>query len=105
MGISAGTALGGAMIDADKASPQSDQGSKGFIADILTETNGYALHRFQIFAWTIVLGVIFVSTVVDELVMPEFSTSLLTLMGISSGTYIGFRLPGQGKATAPDSSG
>jgi hypothetical protein len=25
--------------------------------------------------------------------MPEFSTTLLGLMGISSGTYLGFKLP------------
>jgi hypothetical protein len=25
--------------------------------------------------------------------MPEFSTTLLALMGISSGTYLGFKIP------------
>jgi hypothetical protein len=28
--------------------------------------------------------------------MPEFSATMLALMGISSGTYIGFKLPMRG---------
>jgi hypothetical protein len=69
--------------------------SHGFIRDILSDSSGYSFHRFQIFAWTIVLGVIFVSSVYNELTMPEFSPTLLGLMGISSGTYIGFKFPEQ----------
>lgn len=67
--------------------------SRGFLRDILSDASGYSFHRFQIFAWTIVLGVIFVSSVYNELTMPEFSATLLGLMGISSGTYIGFKFP------------
>ena len=69
--------------------------SGGFLRDILGDSSGYSFHRFQIFAWTIVLGVIFVSSVYNRLSMPEFSTTLLGLMGISSGTYIGFKFPEQ----------
>jgi hypothetical protein len=69
--------------------------SAGFLRDILSDSSGYSFHRFQIFAWTIVLGVIFVSSVYNGLTMPEFSTTLLGLMGISSGTYIGFKFPEQ----------
>jgi len=67
--------------------------SKGFLNDILSDSSGYSFHRFQIFAWTIVLGIIFLSSVFNNLTMPEFSTTLLGLMGISSGTYIGFKFP------------
>jgi len=67
--------------------------SKGFLRDILSDSSGYSFHRFQIFAWTIVLGIIFVSSVYNKLTMPEFSATLLGLMGISSGTYIGFKFP------------
>ena len=35
--------------------------SGGFLRDILSDGSGYSFHRFQIFAWTIVLGIIFVS--------------------------------------------
>jgi hypothetical protein len=75
--------------------PQSAGVSAGFLRDILSDSSGYSFHRFQIFAWTIVLGVIFVSSVYNGLTMPEFSTTLLGLMGISSGTYIGFKFPEQ----------
>jgi hypothetical protein len=67
--------------------------SKGFLRDILSDSSGYSFHRFQIFAWTIVLGIIFISSVYNNLTMPEFSATLLGLMGISSGTYIGFKFP------------
>jgi molybdopterin converting factor small subunit len=69
--------------------------SRGFLQDILADASGYSFHRFQIFAWTIVLGIIFVSSVYNSLTMPEFSATLLGLMGLSSGTYIGFKFPEQ----------
>ena len=67
--------------------------SKGFIHDILSSGEGVGFHRFQMAAWTLVLGIIFVRSVYRELTMPEFDTSLLGLMGLSSGTYIGFKFP------------
>lgn len=69
--------------------------SSGFLRDILSDSSGYSFHRFQIFAWTIVLGIIFVSSVYNNLTMPEFSATLLGLMGLSAGTYIGFKFPEQ----------
>jgi hypothetical protein len=77
----------------DLIPPASAGVSAGFLRDILSDANGYSFHRFQIFAWTIVLGVMFVSSVYNGLTMPEFSATLLGLMGISSGTYIGFKFP------------
>jgi hypothetical protein len=71
------------------------QTSNGFLRDILSDGSGYSFHRFQIFAWTIVLGIIFVSSVYNDLTMPEFSATLLGLMGLSAGTYIGFKFPEQ----------
>jgi hypothetical protein len=73
--------------------PLSPNASVSFLRDILSDSSGYSFHRFQIFAWTIVLGIIFVSAVYNSLNMPEFSATLLGLMGISSGTYIGFKFP------------
>ena len=77
------------------SSQQSATVSSGFLRDILSDSSGYSFHRFQIFAWTIVLGIIFVSSVYNNLNMPEFSTTLLGLMGLSAGTYIGFKFPEQ----------
>lgn len=73
--------------------PASAGVSRGLLPDILSDGAGYSFHRFQIFAWTIVLGIIFVSSVYNNLTMPEFSATLSGLMGISSGTYIGFKFP------------
>ena len=74
---------------------QSPTVSSGFLRDILSDSSGYSFHRFQIFAWTIVLGIIFVSSVYNNLTMPEFSPTVLGLMGLSAGTYIGFKFPEQ----------
>ena len=67
--------------------------SKGFLNDILSDGESVSFHRFQIAVWTIVLGVVFVWSVYRNITMPEFDASLLTLMGISSGTYLGFKFP------------
>jgi len=74
---------------------QAPTASAGFLRDILSDGSGYSFHRFQIFAWTIVLGIIFISSVYNNLTMPEFSSTLLGLMGLSAGTYIGFKFPEQ----------
>lgn len=71
------------------------KGTHGFLSDLLSDGNGYSFHRFQIFVWTIILGIIFVVSVLHELAMPQFSDTLLALMGISSGTYLGFKFPEQ----------
>ena len=67
--------------------------SKGFVVDLLNDGDGVSFHRFQIVIWTIVLGVVFVWSVYRNISMPEFDASLLTLMGISAGTYVGFKFP------------
>jgi hypothetical protein len=69
--------------------------SQGMLIDILRDDTGVTFHRFQMVGWTLVLGVVFVTSVYRELVMPDFSATLLGLMGISSGTYLGFKLPQQ----------
>lgn len=68
---------------------------KGFLNDILSDSGGVSLYRFQIAVWTLVLGYIFIFTVWNSLKMPEFDNTLLALMGISSGTYLGFKIPEQ----------
>lgn len=66
--------------------------SRGLI-DVLRDGEGVSFHRFQIVVWTIVLGLVFVRSVILQLIMPDFDATLLGLMGISSGTYIGFKFP------------
>lgn len=66
--------------------------SHGFFEDVLTDDVGISFHRFQMFVWTIVLAVFFIEDVLNNLAMPEFGSTLLALMGISSGTYLGFMI-------------
>ncbi|MFZ0797976.1 MAG: hypothetical protein WCA13_09720 [Terriglobales bacterium] len=67
--------------------------SHGFVQDVLNDGDSISFHRFQIAIWTIVLGAVFIWAVYRNISMPEFDASLLTLMGISSGTYVGFKFP------------
>ncbi|HEY9401457.1 MAG TPA: hypothetical protein VIQ24_02095, partial [Pyrinomonadaceae bacterium] len=63
-------------------------GHVNFYTDLVSDSHGVNFHRFQMIVWTIVLGFIFVDSVLSRLSMPQFSTTVLTLMGISSGTYL-----------------
>ena len=65
--------------------------SQGWFTDITTDLNGTALHRLQVFCWTVTLGCIFVYLAYRNLSMPEFNGTLLALMGISSAGYVGFK--------------
>lgn len=66
---------------------ENDSKSKGLLLDILTDGNSISLHRLQLVIFTIFLGIYFLWQVVYGLALPEFSTTMLLLMGISSGTY------------------
>ncbi len=118
LGIGSATALGANIIDTEKpgAAADADAGaaqpqpavsspkgtvSQGFLRDVLSDGEGVSLYRFQLFVWTLVLGVIFIASVYDGLEMPQFNPTLLGLMGISSGTYLGFKVPEN--RTAPGS--
>jgi len=98
IGISAGTALGAVLIDASGpgsvAASVTPHPSTGFFNDIFSDEQGkVTFHRFQIFVWSIILGIIFIASVYRVLAMPDFPGELLALMGISSGTYLGFKFP------------
>lgn len=77
----------------DTVVPPDEHKSEGFLTDILSDENGISLHRVQMVGWTLVLGLVFVAEVVNKLAMPVFDPTLLGLMGISSGAFIGFKLP------------
>jgi hypothetical protein len=89
MGISFGSSLLAAQAD---GGAQFQKSTGNFIKDLLESGNGPEFHRFQMILFTIILMVIFVVKVANTLVMPEFDATLLALMGISSGAYIGFKL-------------
>ena len=67
--------------------------SMGPLKDLFCDRDGVSFHRFQIIVWTVVLGAVFINAVHLELAMPDFDATLLGLMGLSAGTYIGFKFP------------
>jgi hypothetical protein len=68
--------------------------TEGFLSDIMTDPEGgISFHRFQMFVWTLILGMLFLYSVWHRLSMPEFGGTLLALLGISAGTYLGFKIP------------
>ncbi|HXO30694.1 MAG TPA: hypothetical protein VOA80_25370 [Thermoanaerobaculia bacterium] len=82
-----------AEIEAQLAKLPKLKQSKSLWIDILSDENGVSFHRLQVMIWTLVLSVIFVVSVYQRLDMPDFDNQLLALMGISNGTYLGFKLP------------
>lgn len=110
LGIGSSTALAATLIDKEKTTGSVTGGSdapsptaaapavkgavsEGFLRDVLSDNEGISLYRLQLFAWTLVLGIIFIDSVYEGLQMPQFNPTLLGLMGISSGTYLGFKVP------------
>src|SRR5204863_4239476 len=67
--------------------------TQGFFKDLLNDINGPTIHRWQILAWTLVIGGIFVIGVYSGLEIPGLGNTLLILMGISGGLYLGFKIP------------
>lgn len=90
MGISSATAVVAAALP--KREEEAAAESRGW-RDLVSDENGIALDRLQVVVWTVILSGVFVTSVVWDLSMPEFNTTLLALMGISAGTYVGFKLP------------
>jgi hypothetical protein len=81
--------------------PPAEAKSQGFLTDIMSDENGVSIHRFQMVVWTVVLTLIFVCEVYKTLSMPEFNNTLLTLMGISSGTYVTLKIPEKKSVVQP----
>ncbi len=69
--------------------------SGGLLVDLLSDAQGQSFHRFQIVVWTLVLTMLFVISVWRRLAMPDFTSTMLGLLGISAGTYLGFKFPEQ----------
>jgi hypothetical protein len=98
VGISAATALAAVAMTPSRG----PRASEGFMRDLISDDRGVvALDRLQVVVWTLVLGGIFLTSVLWDLTMPEFSATMLALMGISSGTYIGFKLPLKNEERVP----
>ena len=92
LGISAITGVGATSIDGQK-----DPSKRSFFFDILSEkpagatAAGVTIHRVVMATWTIILGGVFLSTVLYTQCFPNFDATLLTLTGLTSGLYVGFK--------------
>lgn len=88
IGISGATGLAAAAIDQGGA----PKPTRNFLADILSDDGGDPqIHRIQVVLWTLVLGSVFVWNVVNSLILTDFDTNLLLLIGVANGIYAGFK--------------
>jgi hypothetical protein len=118
MGISGATGLGSVLINSNPAQPvqppplrqnqkpeQNPQPARPnrlqlfletmsrWFTDIISDGKGVCFQRLQVVIWTLILGFVFAWTVANTCSMPEFENTLLVLMGISNGLYLGFKIP------------
>jgi hypothetical protein len=74
----------------------------GLIKDLLMDPNGNSLHRLQLVLFTVLFGAYVISRVyqasatdLPKALSELFSTEQLALMGVASGVYLGFKVPGK----------
>jgi hypothetical protein len=103
LGISAGTTVAGRVIDNSQNNDPSvtlhqHTPSEGFWMDILSDQQGISIHRFQAVLFNIAFGLAFISQFITSIpatdifgstiTLPDFDTTTLGLIGISSATYV-----------------
>jgi hypothetical protein len=103
LGISATTGIGAVAINTNAGAARANPWSfpmmnfytkwRGFsfFIDLLCERETMSFHRVQLIVWTIVLAFVFVRSVFNSLGMPTFDPTLLILVGIINGTYLGMK--------------
>jgi len=72
--------------------PGQEKPSRGFISDILSDNEGLSFSRFQLVIWTMILLMVFLSSMYDVFAIPNLDVPLLLLMCIGSVTYLGFKV-------------
>lgn len=101
LGISSVTTATGRLIDVSEQQNTAivrsqNQESQNFVLDILSDTGGVDIHRFQTVVFNLSFGIWFICTVLYYLgnypgnvndIIPVVSTNNLILLGVSSGTY------------------
>lgn len=104
LGISGGTSVIAKIIDVShKNAAQSNTlisaqqfkdsyRSQGLLTDIMSDEKGISVHRFQLVLFTAGLGIYFIWHVIYYLQMPDYSTTLLLLIGVSNTTYAGLKI-------------
>ena len=90
IGIAGVSGIAARIVDKDTV-PANPPQSDGFFEDILSGGSSAGLHRIQMFAWTLILGAIFIWTAVWSFTFPNFDNNLLILAGVINGVYLGFK--------------
>jgi hypothetical protein len=76
-----------------------DDGTDGFLLDLLSDNNGASISRFQAIAFNVIFGVWFVVVVwhnlgqvpLPEQIIPKIDATNLVLLGIGSGGYLALK--------------
>jgi hypothetical protein len=72
-------------------SPVAPLPTRGFLTDIISEGQDAEVSKLQMLVWNGVLGVVFFWESLSDWQMPSFNENLMTLLGISSRAYIGYK--------------
>lgn len=97
LGISAGTTTVGKIIDDSQKNIQRHQNhpSRGLLIDLLSDEKGVSVHRLQNVIWNVIVAIIYIRYVFIKEAFPNdtvISDTLLMLMGISTGAYLGIKV-------------
>lgn len=74
--------------------------SQGFFNDLISEGGEPEIARLQMLVWNFILGIVFIWQSIFQWTMPTFDPTLMTLLGISSATYVGFKFTPKRRAKA-----
>lgn len=100
LGISIGTTTTARVIDNTEINngilrhQDNHENSLGFFNNILSDSNGISVHRFQAFVFNLLFGLLFIMEFLESKKgeFTEFGQTELALMGISSAAYVGLKL-------------
>jgi hypothetical protein len=93
------------LISAGYGRTKNAKPSQGFFSDLISEAGEAEVSRLQMLVWNLVLGVVFLWISMFEWKMPEFDATLMTLLGISSTAYVGFKFLPQGLGAGSTAGG
>jgi hypothetical protein len=76
------------------AGRQSMRITNGLVTDLLSETSprDWDPHRAQVLLFSGIFGIYYIFQLNRMLALPSFSADVLTLLGISGATYLGFKV-------------
>jgi hypothetical protein len=97
LGISIATAAGSNAVDANAKGKNREfdgsdgKPSDGFWNDLMSDSQGYSIHRFQNVVFTLLVGFYFLIQTISDLEMPVLDDNILLVLGISSGAYVALK--------------